>query len=365
MKAMTVVFCVFVTACSAAQAPQQAFEIAANEQLVDGGRPGPNKERELKDLALAKEQGSPSGVITATQLNLDTEMYPRSLAFMEPGRLLVLESTTGELSSLQRSGAAAEVTRLKLAQTLTAPSAIRHFAENIYVADDDGLVIVPYSGGMVRRVPLFFAIRDFVLVGSRSVAFSPVSVEQRQPMVLLIDAEGQRRAFWSGPQADAAVAAEAAFLSTEAYLASCGPRLIVAPLHAPELHILSSDLRWLQTIKLPFPGAKSLQDLAQDVTYVHPSPSFYWLPNFLAGVACTADTAYVLLDLPLLRILTVNLIDGSLVTYSSSERSYIRAMTLSVGSGGELYTLAYGFDKRVRIVELALQSRKQNTTRGR
>ena len=224
----------------------------------------------------------------------DGPRYPIAVTAAADGALRIVDNIGGRLFEANSSA----LREVPLAAALLFPSMIRRERNLVYIADENGLGI--YEGDVMRRrVRSFISAYDFVPLGDGLVALSPISREDGAPWVILVDEKtGRVTASWGLPSAGAVGA-----LRRTVRLARCGDRLVLGMSYAPTLHVLSPTLQLERTIDVPFPATAALEQLASDPALVRPSPEVVALPTYIAGVACSADALFVLLDLPSMRLL--------------------------------------------------------------
>lgn len=350
---VVVVFLVFValTSASCGRSRDSVEALGSESSDVQAQNRGPDLEQTIKrDAALGSEHRIASDLL-ATEIDYGSGSVVADIS-VTGSEITLIESSPRRMAVISRA-----LGRTPLAlQPLSSPSSVAEAFGRRYIVDEEGIKIFEKSL-FVGKIPLFTSVQDLAPLDRERVLINPRTSSAKQPMALVVNNKGQRLASWS-PSASPDQQDKSGGLWNAAHVAVCSERIAIAPIHRSVVYLMDSDLRQRGEAQLPFPKRQELEKLADRSDLTHPTRNSWWLPYFSAGVACSENSFFVLLDLPRLSVAEFRF-DGSYVaTHTGTLHEYKRFiyMTTDRDRPRDLFVLAIGDDKLVHLIRLAFSN---------
>jgi hypothetical protein len=290
--------------------------------------PANDIEQAIKDRIL-QESTDPRAEILTIERQTDYKLggngpfvYPVSLAASDDSGVYISDNNAHAILVLPPQSESVAALPTQGAAKLVWPNTIQIWKNSVFVSDNDGIKILNRDGSFQRLLKTYYGINDFTVGVDGKIYVNPRfrTHKASNPLIAQIDSKGTRvKAF--GERLNHSNYGD---LDDLAYLCASPDFIVAVFKHRPIVYVYSLKGEFLRQFSLNHRVFESLAALTEDETFIHPGPSTFRLPSYIAGARLVGNRLLVLLHLPQPEILELNLNGDELHRYQGSTSFRVR-----------------------------------------
>jgi hypothetical protein len=223
-------------------------------------------------------------------------VYPVSITAPDDGNIYISDNNAHAVRVWNLDSNSVTTLPTQTPNGLMWPNAIHSWKDSLYVADDQGIKVLGRNGSFQRLVTSYYGISDFAVSSAGTIYVNPRfrKYKEENPLIVELSADGTRiRGF-----GDRLNHSQFGGLDDEAYLCTTDDYVIAVFKYLPVVHIYDRKGKLIRQFRVEHAVWDSLNALTADRTFVHPKPSTFRLPRYIAGARVIENHLFVLLHLP-------------------------------------------------------------------